>query len=484
VSDGLQAELGALEVFRGLTDQQLDWLATHGQVVEIPPGETLFREGDPADALYVVLQGSLELLLSIGGQFVPAWTQHVGAVTGLLPYSRMQRFTGRGRAVGLLRLLTIPREALPAMLQAIPELGQRMVSLMADRVRDATRLVQQREKMSALGTLAAGLAHELNNPAAAVRRDAEALSARITALAGLAGQLCAAGLDDAAIAAVGAKIDALSSRPSVSLDALTRSRREEDLGEWLDSRGVDEAWSLAGTLADAGVTPDDLDALAGSADRTTVTAVIRWVEALVEATRLSRAIGSASARISELVQSVKVYSHMDRGGDRQPIDVREGLDSTLVMLGHKLKKKVLRLERRYDADLPRVNGFAGELNQVWTNLVDNAIDAAPEGGVLGIDASRDGSVVEVRVSDNGSGIPPSILSRIFEPFFTTKPVGQGTGLGLDVVQRVVSDRHGGRVDVDSMPGHTVFTVRLPLDAASSARPDGPEGPYHRNSDSS
>jgi signal transduction histidine kinase len=462
----VRAELGALEVFQGLTQQQLEWLVAHGTVLEVPSGATLFKEGDPANSLFVILEGSLELLTPIGGQLVPTWTQQVGAVTGLLPYSRMQHYLGRGRAIGLLRLLEIPREQFPAMLQAIPELGQRMVSLMADRVREATKLVQQREKMSALGTLAAGLAHELNNPAAAVRRDAEALSARMNALGRLAGELCAAGLDGRAIAQLGERVAELTARPAVTLDALARSRREDELGEWLDARGVDEAWNLAGTLADAGLTLDDLDALMGKADPDAVAASVRWTEALVGASRLSRAIGSASARISELVGSVKVYSHMDRGADRQPVDIREGLDSTLVMLGHKMKKKSLRLERRYGDDLPHVEGFAGELNQVWTNLVDNAIDAAPDGGVIAVDASQQGSALQVRITDNGSGIPPAIQSRIFEPFFTTKSVGQGTGLGLDIVQRVVVQQHGGWVEVDSEPGHTVFTVRLPMDAES------------------
>jgi signal transduction histidine kinase len=464
VSPEVATELGALEVFQGLTDEQLQWLADHGTVLDVPSGETLFREGDPADGLYVILEGSLELLVLVGGQLVPAWTQHVGAVTGLLPYSRMQHYTGRGRAVGRLRLLRILKEHFPAMLQAIPELGQRMVSLMADRVREGTKLLQQREKMSALGTMAAGLAHELNNPAGAVRRDAEALSGRLTALGRLAADLYAAGLDSRAIGALSAQVEALSSRPVPALDSLARSRREDEIGEWLDERGVDEAWSLAGTLVDAGVTPEDVEVLAGPSDAKAAEAIIRWTEALIGAIRLSRDIGSASARISELVKSVKAYSHMDRGGDRQPVDVREGLDTTLVMLAHKLKKKGLRLEREYEAELPRVEGFAGELNQVWTNLVDNAIDASPEGGVITISASQQGSNMEVRVVDRGAGIPESIRSRIFEPFFTTKGVGQGTGLGLDIVHRVVVEQHGGWIEVDSEPGRTAFIVRVPLAA--------------------
>jgi signal transduction histidine kinase len=462
VSDGLAAELAALEVFQGLADEQLAWFVTHGEVVELAAGELLFKEGDAADRLYVVLRGTLELLVQIGGQLVPAWTQHVGAVTGLLPYSRLQHYIGRGRAVGALRLLTVRRDQFPAMLQAIPELGQRMVSLMADRVREATRLTQQREKMSALGTLAAGLAHELNNPAAAVRRDAEALATRVLSLGRLAGDLCAAGLSGAAIAEIGQCVTDLCHRPPQALDALSRSRSEDAMGEWLEDRGVADAWSLAGSLTDAGANVSDLDRLISCVEPQAATAVIRWAEALLDVARLTHNVGSSSVRISELVRSVKIYSHMDRGGDRQPVNVREGLDTTLVMLAHKLKKKNLRLERRYGADLPAIAGFAGELNQVWTNLLDNAIDASPDGGLIAIEAEPSGSALEVRFIDNGNGIPEGIQTRIFEPFFTTKSVGHGTGLGLDVVHRVVVDQHGGYVDVDSEPGRTVFTVRLPL----------------------
>ena len=235
------------------------------------------------------------------------------------------------------------------------------------------------------------------------------------------------------------------------------------MGEWLDNRGVADAWVLAGALVDAGVTDADLESVGQLVPTGAVAGAVRWIETLVDATRLAHDIRAASARISELVQSVKVYSHMDRAGDKEAVDLREGLDSTLVMLGHKLKKKNLRLEREYAADLAKVPAYPGELNQVWTNLLDNAIDAAPEGGLIRVEAARDSATsAAVRVIDNGAGVPAEIQSRIFEPFFTTKPVGQGTGLGLDIVERIVVQQHGGTVGVESEPGRTVFTVRLPL----------------------
>ena len=465
MSSPLATELRRVEVLAGLTDEQLEWLASHGQVMQFGPGEMLFREGDPADSMFFILEGSIDLLIGVGGQMVPTFVQYAGEVTGLLPFSRMLKYSGAGRASarGPLRILRIHKDEFGEMLARIPVLGQRLVATMTDRVREATRAIQQREKMTALGTLAAGLAHELNNPAAAVRRDAEALETRLSGLANLAADLCSAGLDGASLRRLGPLAESLRQRPAPTLDAIGRSRLEESLGEWLDEQGIAEAWTLAGALVDAGVTKADLETLGQQIPSAAVPSAVRWIETLVDATRLSLDIRAASARISELVQSVKTYSHMDRAGDKEAVDVREGLDSTLVMLGHKLKKKSLRLERDYAADLPKVTAYPGELNQVWTNLIDNAIDAAPEGGLIRIEAAADSATsAAVRVIDNGPGVPPEIQWRIFEPFFTTKPVGQGTGLGLDIVERIVVQQHGGKVELESQPGRTVFTVRLPV----------------------
>jgi signal transduction histidine kinase len=394
---------------------------------------------------------------------VPTFVQYAGEVTGLLPFSRMQHYTGAGRAAASLRVVQIPKSDFPEMLQRIPALGQRLVSVMADRVREATRMQEQREKMSALGTLAAGLAHELNNPAAAVRRDAEALQIRVASMASLAADLCATGLDGPALAALGMVVGSIGQRPPVALDAMGRSRLEDTIGTWLEERDVANAWELAGTLVDAGVVESDLTALSGQLSPATLPGALRWIEVLLDSTRLAHDLRAASARISELVHSVKIYSHMDRATEKEAVAVTEGLDSTLVMLGHKLKKKGLRLEREYAGDLPKIAAYAGELNQVWTNLLDNAIDAGPEGSVIRVEAMRNGvTSVAVRVIDQGPGVPADIQAKIFEPFFTTKPVGQGTGLGLDIVERIVVQQHGGSVDLDSQPGRTVFTVRLPV----------------------
>jgi signal transduction histidine kinase len=245
--------------------------------------------------------------------------------------------------------------------------------------------------------------------------------------------------------------------------ALERSRLEQQIGVWLDERGVSESWMLVEPLVGAGLGPDQLCQLTDGVAAEALSGLVTWFTAMIGAQSLARDIRAASGRITVLVGSVKVYSHMDRSGGRERTDLREGIDSTLVMLGHKLKRKNITIERDYSPDLPPVSAFAGELNQVWTNLADNAIDAMPDHGVLRLETARDGGTAVVRIIDNGIGIPPEMQSRIFEAFFTTKPIGDGTGLGLDIVQRIVAQQHDGKVDVESAPGRTVFTVRLPID---------------------
>jgi signal transduction histidine kinase len=340
-----------------------------------------------------------------------------------------------------------------------------LVSLMTDRVRESTRLTQQREKMMALGKLSAGLAHELNNPATAVRRNADALDEQLARLPELTRMLLVHGIDAQALERAGAWLTSLKARAAfdASPGAVERSRLEQQVETWLEEHGVSESWTLVEPIVAAGLRPEDLQRLTEGVAVAALSDLITWLAGIIGAQSLARDIRTASGRITELVGSVKIYSHMDRAGDRELTDLREGIDSTLVMLGHKLKVKNIALERSYAPDLPPVSAFAGELNQVWTNLADNAIDAMTDNGTLRVETARDGGTAVVRVIDNGAGIPPDVQSRIFEAFFTTKALGEGTGLGLDIVQRIVAQQHGGTVEVQSEPGRTVFTVRLPID---------------------
>jgi signal transduction histidine kinase len=454
-------ELRRVDVFSELTGDQLAWLAAHGTVETYESGDAIFAPGSEADTMVAVLEGTIEIVTSVGGQLVPFFTTRQGAVSGLLPFSRMRTYAGAGYASGRTRLFRLHQRHFDEMLHVAPELGPKLVGLMSDRVRESTRLAQQRDKMMALGKLAAGLAHELNNPAAAVRSGADRLQERLARLPVLTARLAA---HPAAAEACAALDDVLPKGPLDDLSARERAAREDVLAQWLESRGIEESWVVAETLVAAGAAPEALDRATGPLPPAAVGDYVSWLEAVVGSRQLTTDIRNASARISELIGSIKVYSHMDRAASKEPIDVREGLDSTLVMLGHKLKRANVTLERLYADALPRIEAFPGELNQVWTNLIDNAVDAMPDGGTLRIEAEPDGSTLVVRVIDSGGGIPDTVQPHIFDAFFTTKPVGQGTGLGLDIVQRIVAQQHGGRIDVESQPGRTVFIVRLPIAA--------------------
>jgi len=470
VSASLIDALRTVPIFSDLSAEQLEWLASHGSDEVHDDGAMLFTPGSEADSMTAILDGSIDVLLSIGGQMVPFLTQRAGVVTGLLPYSRLRTYPGSGQAVGRTRIYRLHQTQFDEMLRMAPGLGPRLVALMTDRVRETTRLTQQREKMMALGKLAAGLAHEINNPAAAAGRAASSLLEHLRRLPQLTARLNEGGSSDAGLPAAFALIIALAAEATpagkpaagAAINGRERSAREDALTAWMERHAIEESWLLADTFVEAGIGVDALETLASTVRPEALSSLVAWFEAIVATQRLAADIHAATARVSELVGAVKVYSHMDRAGVREGVKLQHGIDSTLVMLGHKLKRTGITLERAFDPGLPDIEAYPGELNQVWTNLIDNAIDAMPDGGTLRIETARDGSFVLVRIIDSGSGIPLEIQPRIFEAFFTTKPVGEGTGLGLDIVQRIVAQQHGGRIDVDSRPGRTMFTVRLPI----------------------
>ena len=458
------ADLEGLALFEGIGEGERAWVVAHGRVVDVAEGVTVVEEDAPADEMIVVLKGAAEFDFSMGPQHTILRRYGPGDVTGVLPYSRMTKVPGTAVAVEDSTILLVHRDAFAELVQVAPTLGQRLVAILSDRVRDATRISDQHEKMVALGKLSAGLAHELNNPASAARSSTAALRERLHRLPGLVTRLTACGITHEQICAVNALREAAESGEHPPADALERSAREDGIARWLERYKVPDAYVMAETLVDTGVTVDDLQSMASTVPPHVVRDAVAWVEGSLAADKLLAEIEEAAGRISSLVASVKTYSHMDRGSDAQPTDIRQGIDSTLTMLGHKLHGKAIRVERVYAADLPEILAYAGELNQVWTNLIDNAIDAMREGGTLRIEASPTNGHVEVRVIDDGHGIPDELTSRIFEPFFTTKDVGDGTGLGLEIARRVVAVQHGGTIAVESRPGRTAFTICLPLEA--------------------
>jgi signal transduction histidine kinase len=450
-------------MFADLPQEFLEWLISVGEVREADDGDVFVEPNSPADEMTIILSGSIRLRFAMRGYPLTILSFPAGSITGLLPYSRMTTIAARIYSFGHTRVLNVHRRDLPEMIRRGPELVQRLVSLMSDRARSEEKYEQEREKMTALGKLAAGLAHELNNPAAAIVRATDNLRTRLQSLTIIAAKLASAGLTDDHIRAGEALRKLAHEREkTVTLTPIERGKCEDEVGDWLEDQGVARAWVLAETFVDVGLCQGDLEKWAASGPDSSLANVLEWVEANLAADRLIAEIGEAGTRISELVASVKAYSHMDRGLGKQPTDLRVGLDNTLRILGHELKAKKITVERTYPDDLPTVFGYAGELNQVWTNLLDNAIDATPEGGRIRIEAEKDDGAVAVRIIDNGSGIPEDIRDRIFEPFYTTKPVGEGTGLGLDIVQRIVTQQHSGSISVDSKPGETIFTVILPV----------------------
>jgi signal transduction histidine kinase len=362
------------------------------------------------------------------------------------------------------RVATLHSSHFPELIERFPDLAARLVGIMADRIRYATRDEQQREKMMALGKLSAGLAHELNNPASAAALAAENLreAVRCMRAADLAiDRLKLAAEQRLLISETEDKL--LAAPPPPTTDALERSDREQAIGGWLDSRGIEDAWRLAGVLADAGFDRAAVEQLAAGFPTNVLAPVLDRLVAALSVPRLVEVIENSSRRMSALVKAIKEYSYMDQGSE-QEIDVHDGIENTLLMLVHRLKRGI-EVKRDYDRSLRRICAFGSELNQVWTNLIVNSIDAMGETGELRIRTAKDGNGLLVEIFDSGSGIPPEAQPHIFEPFFTTKPVGQGTGLGLETVDRIVR-KHRGTVRFTSRPGRTVFQVHLPYPKAA------------------
>lgn len=463
-----QSMIAHVRLLEGLSPEQIAWLLSHAEYAVMEPGDRGFDEGTPADHLFLLIDGQVQFQIESDGVLLYAGDMSGGEAGGVLPYSRMTHHTGTAVALVRSQILRIHRDCFPEMNIQAPELVRRLVGIMSDRVREATRLQQQREKMMALGKLSAGLAHELNNPAAAIRSSTKELLERLSLMPERVIRLGRHHVSEAQLMSLTSLPQILAAQSHPKLKALERSRLEDGITDWLDARGISSGWKMAETFVDAGFTPACLDDIAAQTPPDAIADVLCWVEGHTAIFNLVREVSSAADRISGLVTSIKSYSHMDRGSNKQPTNVHEGIDTTLTMLGHKLRKKNIQVERKFAENPPAIFALPGELNQVWTNLIDNAIDAMPaEGGVLRVETAPSGSALLVTVTDNGSGIPPELQDRIFEPFFTTKPVGEGTGLGLDIVHRIVTRQHQGYIEVDSRPGCTRIMVTLPVGQPSA-----------------
>jgi signal transduction histidine kinase len=456
------SELLRFPTFTDLPEEQIAWFFGHAQEIQVKAGEIYAREGDPADAMFVLLEGQFQWRGEFAGETLVI-NLNVGEVTGALPFSRAKQFRVTGRAVTDGRILRFPASQFPELIQKTPDLAQRLVGLMSDRIREATRFEQQRDRLAALGKLSAGLAHELNNPASAAKRAAAQMREILKRIKDASHELGRRELTAAQKVEIEKLEASITSTDQTPQDTLAASDLEEQIDALLRSHGQNDLWQLAADLARRGIQPNTLEALFTKLDPGTARAALVRLAASVEVANLLNEIESSASRISDLVLAIKEYTYMDQA-PVQNVDIIKSLETTLTILNHKLKRGVA-VKRDYQKIPLLVNSFGSELNQVWTNLIDNAIDAMNGQGELRVRTYRDDSCVVVEIGDNGPGIPAQVQPHIFEPFFTTKAVGQGTGLGLDTVQRIVK-KHRGSIQVSSKPGDTCFQVWLPLAEAS------------------
>ena len=454
-------ELRAIALFDGVTDRQLLELEGSGRELAFGVGEELFHEARPAEYWWVLLDGAISLVRQVGheetelgvmespGQWAGgfrAWDAH-----------GVYMATGRGARGG--RVLQVPADRLAELADDWFPLGAHLLRGLVHTARNIESMARQREALVALGTLAAGLAHEINNPASAATRAVDALEATCDSLLSSLGRLAEASISATQFIALDMLRRELDPQPA-STDPLAVADREDALAEWLAAHGVARDWVVAPPLAAAGCDVAWCERAASLLDGAALGAGLEWVASALSTATLLSEVKESTRRISDLVAAVRSYSQLDRA-TLQDTDLTEGIESTLVMLTHKLEGGVT-VVRDYGPDVPRVEAIAGELNQVWTNLIDNAIDAMDATGTLRVSTRVEDGAVVVEIGDTGPGMPDTVRAHAFEPFYTTKDVGKGTGLGLDISRRIVVERHGGEIAIEAGPGETVLRVRLPL----------------------
>ncbi|WP_375433043.1 ATP-binding protein [uncultured Friedmanniella sp.] len=470
-------ELATLFLFESLDAAQLDWLSVRGTTESRPTGQAVYREGEEATCFFVLLSGTLTMRRQVEGTDVEISRTgqrgvYCGATQAFMPTEERPRYLNSAFAVTDCTFWVIDADEYGAEIRTWFPMAMHMLEGLTIGMRSSQLIVGQRERLLSLGRLSAGLTHELNNPAAAAVRATAALRERVSRMRRKLAHLASGKVDPEALIALTELQESAVEQmvKAEKLSPMAVNDAEDALSDWLDDHHVAGGWDLAPTLVAAGVSTDLLDEIAETVPAELLPDGIHWVAYALDTEQLMAEIEDSTTRISTLVGAAKQYSQMDRA-NAQDIDVTDGLISTLVMLGHKIKEAGLTVVKELDPDLPLIPAHPAELNQVWTNLIDNAVQAMPDGGTLTVRTGQEQDCVLVEIGDTGAGVPEHLQARIFEPFFTTKAVGEGTGLGLDISYRVVAQRHGGDLRLVSVPGNTRFQVRLPL-----VEPDGSTAP--------
>jgi signal transduction histidine kinase len=459
-------ELRTLFLFEKLTDDQLRWLCERGRVELIDPGP-VFTEGAPATCFYVLLEGTVAMSRRVGVDDVEVNRTsqrgvYAGAFTAYMGDRMTQVYLNSVKAVEPCRFFVLDADKFSELMSEWFPMAVHLLEGVFFGTKNAQQAVTQRERLLALGSLSAGLTHELNNPAAAAVRATAGLRERVAGMRHKLGMIAGGKWDRTTLETlIKLQEEAAERVPKASdLSPLEASDREDEITDWLDARGIDDGWQLAPAFVAGGLDTDWLDHVEETVDSATLESALRWLNYTVDTELLMNEIEDSTTRISTLVGAAKQYSQLDRA-PFGVVDVHEMLDSTLLMLSGKIPAGI-SVVKEYAPGLPRISAYAGELNQVWTNLIDNAVSAMGSSGTLTVRTGVDRDTVCVEFGDTGPGVPPQIRERIFEPFFTTKPVGEGTGLGLDISWRIVVNKHHGDITVESVPGDTWFRVRLPI----------------------
>jgi len=461
-------ELKDIDLFSEITDEELDE-DVKGVIVELKKGEHLFCEGDHAGRFYIFLEGTLEIYRIIKGEKLQIGQFTKGMSGGEVPLLSGMTHMANGIAVTDMSIFSVDESDFWYMLGNCSTVRGKILSNMSSRMFELTHLSFQREKLASLGTMAAGLAHELNNPASAAKRTAENLANTVYEFDIFSSEILKYYMFKDEVDKSGypfQPIEEVIDVDGVELDAVERNELEDELTSWMEEQGVGEPWELASVLVSVGFTKKILSDFSEKLKPDQVTNFLNWLPRDVEMRKLVRELVESTSRISELISAMKSYAYMDKAHEKRKIDLHEGIENTIIILNHKLKKKNVTLKKEFDYKIPAISAYGGELNQVWTNMIDNAIDAVPEKGMITIRTGMNGNgadTVNVEIIDNGNGIPQEIQDKIFDPFFTTKAPGEGSGLGLEITYRIIVNQHKGTIGFESRPGFTKFSICLPVD---------------------